>query len=465
MPCSTAKPSQVAALRHGAIRQRAHDARRYRSLRAGAAEAVEIARAAGARTEEGDALVTQFVCTGVLGDEAATRALLEQAREAALETMDGNVVRRFFTNAGFVLHGFAKYEEALAITLEGIEAERRAGTNPLGQMCIYDKAAELLCILGRSREAAELLGDEVGAYSSDTAVMHTTRSRIALQLGDPRTAQAEGAQALAPPDLEAGLLLAGVVPLAEAALWNGDVTTALDTCARGEAVLIEDDLIASSSTLSLAVRVQADGAERGGLEPAAAAAEADRLLARLESLVTGEVRLPEPDAWLLSAVAERSRLGDEPDPAAWEAATEAWAAIGRVYDAAHASWRWAEAIATSHGDRGELERVLLAARDGAAAIGSTHLVEVCESLARRSRLVLPGMKDDDGSAFPDLTRREREVLALVADGRTNRQIATELFITDKTASVHVSNILSKLDVSNRGEAAALAYKAGITSTT
>ena len=57
------------------------------------------------------------------------------------------------------------------------------------------------------------------------------------------------------------------------------------------------------------------------------------------------------------------------------------------------------------------------------------------------------------------------MLALVADGRTNRQIATELFITDKTASVQVSNILSKLDVSNRGEAAALAYKAGITSTT
>jgi DNA-binding NarL/FixJ family response regulator len=74
--------------------------------------------------------------------------------------------------------------------------------------------------------------------------------------------------------------------------------------------------------------------------------------------------------------------------------------------------------------------------------------------------VLDGMKDDDGSAFPDLTPREREVLALVADGRTNRQIAQELFITDKTASVHVSNILGKLGASNRGEAAALAHKAG-----
>jgi DNA-binding NarL/FixJ family response regulator len=104
--------------------------------------------------------------------------------------------------------------------------------------------------------------------------------------------------------------------------------------------------------------------------------------------------------------------------------------------------------------------VLAEAHARAADIGSTHLVAVCESLARRSRLVLEGMKDDDGSAFPDLTPREREVLALVADGRTNRQIAQELFITDKTASVHVSNILGKLGASNRGEAAALAHKAG-----
>ena len=72
----------------------------------------------------------------------------------------------------------------------------------------------------------------------------------------------------------------------------------------------------------------------------------------------------------------------------------------------------------------------------------------------------PGWPTPDGPAFPELTKREREVLALVADGRTNRQIAQELFITDKTASVHVSNILSKLGASNRGEAAALAHKAG-----
>ncbi|MGZ0235660.1 helix-turn-helix domain-containing protein, partial [Streptomyces sp. CPS1] len=60
-----------------------------------------------------------------------------------------------------------------------------------------------------------------------------------------------------------------------------------------------------------------------------------------------------------------------------------------------------------------------------------------------------------------LTTREREVLRLVAAGRTNRQIAEELFISPKTVSVHVSNILAKLGVSSRGEAAALAHRLGL----
>lgn len=59
---------------------------------------------------------------------------------------------------------------------------------------------------------------------------------------------------------------------------------------------------------------------------------------------------------------------------------------------------------------------------------------------------------------PMLTPREQEVLRLVAQGRSNRDIATELFISAKTASVHVSNILGKLGVSTRGEAAAAAHR-------
>jgi DNA-binding NarL/FixJ family response regulator len=71
-----------------------------------------------------------------------------------------------------------------------------------------------------------------------------------------------------------------------------------------------------------------------------------------------------------------------------------------------------------------------------------------------------GGSADDGDPF-GLTPRERQVLALVARGATNREIGAELFMAEKTASVHVSRILAKLDVRSRTEAAAVAHRLGL----
>ena len=73
----------------------------------------------------------------------------------------------------------------------------------------------------------------------------------------------------------------------------------------------------------------------------------------------------------------------------------------------------------------------------------------------------PDVAEDPLSTY-GLTEREREVLVALAGGRTNREIAEELVISDKTASVHVSNILRKLDVSGRQEAARIAHRLGVT---
>jgi DNA-binding NarL/FixJ family response regulator len=132
---------------------------------------------------------------------------------------------------------------------------------------------------------------------------------------------------------------------------------------------------------------------------------------------------------------------------------------------AYANWRLAETLAAARAPREELEEALRGAHGGAIAVGSPHLRVEIERLARRARVALPGSGGDDGATgddtpFADLTPREREVLGQLADGRTNRQIAEQLFITEKTASVHVSNILSKLGATNRGEAAALAHREG-----
>jgi DNA-binding CsgD family transcriptional regulator len=327
-------------------------------------------------------------------------------------------------------------------------------------MCVYENAADLMCALGRPKDAADLLGDEDGAFTSDMLSMHLMVARIALMQGDLGTAAARLEKARVNPDVEPALLLPVCTLAAQAALWQRDYELALESSRAGEDVLVEGDSIASSDLLAVALRAQADAVEAGILGRSDAVAAADRLLARLEKIVDIEFRMPEPDALLLTGAAERSRLDAEPDPGAWQAASDAWAAISRPYAAAYAGWRWAQALAAAHGPREELERVLRAAHERAIRIDAAHVAEVTEALARRARVALPGLKDSGGPAFPDLTPREREVLSLVANGRTNRQIAAELFITDKTASVHVSNILGKLGASNRGEAAALAHKAG-----
>lgn len=92
------------------------------------------------------------------------------------------------------------------------------------------------------------------------------------------------------------------------------------------------------------------------------------------------------------------------------------------------------------------------------------LREGIEALARSARIGLSAGRAGPGSAGEGrlgLTAREFEVLRLVAAGRSNPEIAAELFISAKTASVHVSNILAKLDVGSRGEAAAAAHRLGL----
>jgi len=85
-----------------------------------------------------------------------------------------------------------------------------------------------------------------------------------------------------------------------------------------------------------------------------------------------------------------------------------------------------------------------------------------DDLARRARIGTPE-RHGDGAVLAALTSREREVLRLIAAGRSNREIASVLFIAPKTASVHVSNILGKLGAASRTEAAAIAYREGLAS--
>ena len=151
--------------------------------------------------------------------------------------------------------------------------------------------------------------------------------------------------------------------------------------------------------------------------------------------------------------------------AAWDEAAAAWAGLSEPYPLGEMLLHAAEA-ALACGDRNGAAERLRRAAPLADELGAHPLAEQIGLLARRARIRLAGDDASDGQLPGDLgagsgelglTERELEVLRLVAAGRSNREIAAELFISPKTASVHVSNILGKLGVASRGEAAAKAH--------
>ena len=162
--------------------------------------------------------------------------------------------------------------------------------------------------------------------------------------------------------------------------------------------------------------------------------------------------------WHAKAEAEWTRLQGRSDPKAWQAAVEAYS-HGHVYAVARCQWRLAEALLGA-GEREQATDAARAAHQTAVRLGAEPLQAALEALARRGRL-------DLGAGLPaertlaGLTPREVEVLRLLVEGRSNRQIAEQLFISGKTASVHVTNILAKLGVHSRLEAAATARRLGL----
>jgi DNA-binding CsgD family transcriptional regulator/tetratricopeptide (TPR) repeat protein len=189
-------------------------------------------------------------------------------------------------------------------------------------------------------------------------------------------------------------------------------------------------------------------------------APADRLRAEAATVFGAGSLLHPPSiegrAWAARVEAEHERArwaaGDdiavEGLVARWRDVIDLFSEHGDPYETARSRWRLAEVLLAA-GDR-EAPEVLGAARDTARSLGAVPLVEALDRLApRRPR------------ATTSLTAREAEVLALVAEGRSNGEIGRALFISTKTASVHVSNILAKLGASSRGEAVAVARTAGL----
>jgi DNA-binding CsgD family transcriptional regulator len=184
--------------------------------------------------------------------------------------------------------------------------------------------------------------------------------------------------------------------------------------------------------------------------------------------------------WVTALVsAERRRAAGEDEAEQWLAIRPLVSRRPTPYLEAYVLWRTTEAAGKT--DRATAAGALQAGFEIAREVDAPALIAVFEALARRLRIDLdvptqagqpadPGATDDapdPGALAPErpdpfgLTAREREILALLAEGYTNRRLAESLFISESTAGVHVSNILGKLGVSSRTEAATLAVRLGL----
>jgi DNA-binding CsgD family transcriptional regulator len=192
--------------------------------------------------------------------------------------------------------------------------------------------------------------------------------------------------------------------------------------------------------------------------------------------VAGDARAP---AIVALGRAELGRLEGRDDPASWVAAAAMWSGLGRPLPAAYARFRAGAAVLAAGGPRSSAREHLAEARVAADELGAAPLVGRIVELGRLARLAIepPALgepassgtaaagRPGPGEALPGpggaLTERELEVLGLVAAGWSNPEIAEALGISVKTASVHVSNILGKLGVTNRTEAAVAATRLGL----
>ncbi len=439
---------------------------------AAAEEALSLAQQVGDAATQVGALCELACFEAHDGNDAAALAMLAEARSLAAKADALRPLLHVAINESHVLEGMGEHERAAEVARAGIASARDYGLARSTGTFLGINVAEPLVSLGRWDEAIEVINHALALSPprGNRLALRQLAGDIALRRGD-----LDGARELADA-ASAALSRTGKgcreaqcsLPLArleaELFLAEGRPADARDvvTAAADRFDLAHDPRYAWPL---LAVGARACAAAPAAVRGPAAPERAGDLLGRLRTLAgkmeaSGPVQL----AGRLTFAAEAgTELADEGDGgqalAHWDAAAAAWERVAQPYQVAVAMLRAADAAMTA-GDRDAASQRLRRAAELADQLGARPLAEEAGLLARSARLAL-GAGRDDTSAAPlplGLTARESEVLRLVAAGRSNPEIAAELFISAKTASVHVSNILAKLGVSSRGEAAAAAYR-------
>jgi DNA-binding CsgD family transcriptional regulator len=457
---------------------------RYEEASGVAAAALDAARRVAARKEEARA-------HGVLGsclvmtrtDSEAGIRELGQALAVGRASGDAEIGAVWSSNLTDALIRLGRFDEAAATALEAarVGVQSRALRNEVG--LILFNAAEALFLAGRWDECEHALGrlrDQRAGGLMELwglgliALLHASRGRddaAATAIADAATL------GVVHPEGERLLRAAH----AQIALHHGDLDAAhraaldgLDTKTSRES---EPGMATTVTLAELGLRIEADRAQlgraRGDLTVEQGAVESTRRVAlrtRAQCVRTAAATLrPEMTrAHQALSDAEVGRAEGRSEPDAWQRAADA--SLGIPHRTAYARYREAEAVLDSRGDRARAVDALTTAHAAAKRLGAEPLDREIESLARRARIELAdpptpatGLAPAEPVQIPlGLTSRELEVLRLLAAGYTNPQIGEALYISRKTASHHVSSVLTKLGVRTRVEAAGVAHRLGLT---
>jgi DNA-binding CsgD family transcriptional regulator/tetratricopeptide (TPR) repeat protein len=406
-----------------------------RSNQGDPAAAVELcgASVAAAVSAQGRALATVYLCVA-LGDAGDHQAALGTALDAVAEGQLTGLDR-----------GFGCYLDSLA--------------------------AEALIRLGRWSEVAGVLARQPLTDTLPVGLLRLARAKamLAARRGESDEALDQLAAAHALP-IDGWHQTVRDATTADAQLALGNWDEAAQAAEQGWAATGTTSVLwaARFAMFGVVAEVERTLDRRARREPVDVNATIGDLQQRLDavrSFAEGVPGGPQRDtaAHLAHAVASLTRLTVS-DADAWGEAVTRWSEFGDRWATAVALVREAEAAALV----GEADRAATCLRRAhaiASELGAFPLLAEIDGVSSRTRVSIEAptrvVLDESSADRLGLTPREAEVLSLVAAGRTNRQIGEELYVSDKTASVHVSNILRKLGVNSRVDAAAVAQRLGI----
>ena len=425
-------------------------------------EAIGAAREHGTPGVLADALTTRGTATALLGAPSGVRILREGVR-LARDVEDRSVLCRAYANlmlaceySGLPDEAAVAAQEGLALLPEyGLELAVGAAlacnaVNTLVRRGQYDRCVAVL---------AELLDGKV--VQGQGLHLHLERAELELRRGDPAAARLslEAAAPLRQAD-EPAVVAAIATATAGLLLEEGDHEGCFRTVDEALARLAgTEDRRFRTELLVIALRNEAErlGPVPGRADPAAERRR-DEFAAALAELAPQADDDIDHAAHHRTARNELARARGEASADDWSDAVRLWRTAVRPREEAYCLLREAECHAAAR-RRDKAAAAATAARAIAERLGATPLVAEVDALVGRTRLSgAPAPRTPVEDRPYGLTEREYEVLALLGTGATNRQIARNLFISDRTVGVHVSRVLHKLQVTNRAQAAALAVK-------